>query len=152
MNPVGLSLDPPGYSRAFEKFVTDGDGDVVGLLAYALYKQAIREAAIAGEGQSGNNRNPSPTTVKVHRDAAERLLTKVADDTIERVRPEIEASALRRSVEEAEVGIKAHVDDRTGFWTAVLAGGVAWVASLILTVLIIWLSGRGDIVSTLLKQ
>ncbi len=151
MSLVGSPSDPPGYGCAFEKFVTNGDGDVVGLLAYPLYKRAIREAATAREVQPGNHRNPSPTPVNVHRDAAERLLTKVADDTIERVRPEIEASALRRSVEEAEVGIKAHVDDRTSFWTEVLAGGVAWVASLILTVLIVWLSGKGDAVSALLK-
>jgi len=34
------------YSRAFETFVQDPD-DLVGLLAYALYKRHIREAFLA---------------------------------------------------------------------------------------------------------
>ena len=131
--------------------MTEGSGDVVGLLAYALYKQAIREAAMAGEPQTAASRNPTATAVEIHRAAAGRMLAEIMDETIERVRPEIEASALRRTIDEARAAIEGHVDDRTGFWTAVLAGGVSWVLSLLLTVLIIWLSGKGDAVSALLK-
>ncbi len=151
MTDDGHSSDPTEHSRAFENMVTDGDGDIVGLLAYGLFKQSIREAAIAGETHAGVRRNPSPTAVKVHRDAAERLLSELIDTALESARPELEASALRQSVVVSERSIKDHVDDRTGFWTAVLAGGVSWVLSLVLTVLIIWLSGKGDAVSALLK-
>ena len=147
-----------GHSRAFENLVTLGDGDIVGLLAYALFKQAIREAAIGGNAPPGGQRNPSPTTVKVHRDAAEQMLSGLVDNAIEAARPDLEASALRQAVDDSRAAviataneINAHNDQRTRFWPAVLAGMIAWVGSLILTVLIIWLSGRGDAVSALLK-
>lgn len=150
--------DRAGHSRAFENLVTLGDGDIVGLLAYALFKQAIRETAIDGTIPPGVERNPSPTTVKVHRDAAEQMLSGVVDNAIEAARPDLEASALRQAVDDSRAAvvatadaINAHTDQRTQFWPAVLVGMVAWVGSLILTVIIIWLSGRGDAVSALLK-
>lgn len=62
------------YSCAFEKLVIDGEGDVVGLLAYALFKQSVREAAMAGEVLPAAQRNPTATSIKAHRDAAEKLL------------------------------------------------------------------------------
>ena len=145
-------LPPAGsYSRAFENLVTNGDGDIVGLLAYGLFKQAVREAARNGDVASGVNRNPSATMVSVHRDAAEQRLSELVDIAIENARPDIESSALRRSVETSEAAVKAHIDRRTGFWIAVVAGIVAWVLSLIVTIAIIWLAGKGDSVSALLK-
>jgi len=147
-----------GHSRAFENLVTNGEGDIVGLLAYALFKQSIREAAIAGNLSPAIQRNPSHTAVKVHRDAAEQMLSALVDTALEAARPELAESALRKAVEDSRntilttaAEINAHTDQRTQFWTAVLAGGVSWVVSLILTIIIIWLSGKGDAVSALLK-
>ena len=139
------------FSRAFENLVTKGDEDIVGLLAYALFKQSVREATRGGDTSQSSERNPAPTSVHVYRSAAERRLSELVDFAVEGARPQIEASALRRAIQDGEVAIKAHVDQRTGFWTAVLAGIVAWSLSLLVTIVIIWLSGKGDAVSALLK-
>ena len=80
-----LTTIPAGgaHSRAFEA-LTEGDyDDVVGLLAYALYKKAIWEAVANGTRPTpGPNRNPQTTEVQAYRSAAERRLQKFAAQAV----------------------------------------------------------------------
>lgn len=131
----------PQYSRAFDNFVLDQD-DVVGLLAYALYKRAIREEAQAGQRSNGDTRNPSRTVVETYRQAAERTLSGVIDSSLEAARPELQISAASDAIERAEVRILSHVSRKTSFGQALLTNIVAWGFTLFVTVMIL-LATRG---------
>jgi len=124
------------YSRAFDNIVQDEE-DVVGLLAYALYKRAIREDAQQGQRSSGDTRNPSRTVVETYRQAAERTLSQVIAGSLEAARPELQISAASDAVENAEIRIISHVNSRTSFGQALLTNIVAWGFTLFVTVLIL---------------
>jgi hypothetical protein len=128
------------YSQAFETFVkpeAEDEDDVIGLLAYALYKQAIREDAIAGNAMPGERRTPSDTTVQAYRGAARQLLTGVIDQAIADSTAAIQESALRDSVHAAEANIKAHLDTRTNWKAAVGTNLIAWLISLAIVFLVL---------------
>jgi hypothetical protein len=127
------------YSRAFDNIVQDEE-DVVGLLAYALYKRAIREDAQQGQRSNGDTRNPSRTVVETYRQAAERTLSGVIAGSLEAARPELQISAASDAIENAEVRIIGHVSSRTSFGQALLTNIVAWGFTLFVTVLILMVS------------
>ena len=133
----------PVYSRAFENLVetNDDEKDVVGLIAYALYKQGIREEAISGTGTPGPQRNPPATTVTTYRAAATQLLTEIVQRAIDETTPEIQRSAVLTAVETAKGEIKGHVTSRTNFGPALLTNIVAWIITLAIAVLVLWLAG-----------
>ncbi|MEI9851378.1 MAG: hypothetical protein WDN24_11720 [Sphingomonas sp.] len=133
------------YSRAFENIVesASGDDDVVGLVAYGLYKQAIREEVIKGGiPPTRAQRNPSRTTVMTYRGAAEQLLTQIVQRAIEETTPEIQRSAVLTALEATKSEIKSHVTTRTDFGSALLANFVAWIITLAIASFIIFLAGR----------
>jgi hypothetical protein len=132
------------HSRAFQNIV-QGDDDVIGLIAYGLYKRAIREDAALGNRVPGDRRNPSLTTVNVHRSAAEQLLVGVIERAIEQATPDIEHSALRTALSTTSTEIKQHVTARTVFGPALLTNFLAWIVTLAATVLIVWLATKPDI-------
>lgn len=135
--------DPKPYSKAFETFVkpeAEDKDDVIGLLAYALYKQSIREDALAGNAIPQAQRVPSDTTVQAYRGAARQLITGVIDEAIEVSAPDIQESALRDAVLTAEDSIKAHVDRRTSWKSAVVTNLGAWLISLAIVFLILVLA------------
>ncbi len=136
MNEEGAQSSAQPYSRAFDNIVQDDD-DVVGLLAYALYKRAIREDAQEGRQSSGYSRNPSKTVVETYRQAAERTLSEVIGSSLEAAKPELQVSAALSAVEAAKADIREHVTQRTGFLPALLTNIVAWAFTLLLTVLIL---------------
>jgi hypothetical protein len=78
----GGEPDNRQYSRAFDNIVQDED-DVVGLLAYALYKRAIREEAQDGRRSPGDTRNPPRTVVETYRSAAQMMLGDVIQNSLE---------------------------------------------------------------------
>ena len=84
---------PGGYSRAFDNIVQSPD-DTVGLLAYALFKQGVRESAAIGRKDETAQRNPPPTVVRVYRDAAQRILEEFASNAIAEATPEVQQSAI----------------------------------------------------------
>ncbi len=131
------------YSLAFERLVDDDD-DTVGLLAYALFKRAIREAAQRGELVTGVGRNPSPTVIKTYRQFAESIIAEAVERSLSENIAELQQSAALDAVAAATVEIKAHVDSRTDFRSALLTSVFAWVITLAITVLIIWLVGTPD--------
>lgn len=138
------------YSRAFENFVASegGEEDVVGLVAYALFKQAVREEAAVGAVVGGDARNPSATTVRTYRAAAEQLLTGIVDRALDAATPDIQQSAVLSAIEGATGQIKAHVTDRTGFGSALFTNLVAWILTLAIAALILILAARPSIEQT----
>jgi hypothetical protein len=133
------------YSKAFEKLVLEDD-DVVGLLAYALYKQTINENVCNGKtGVIPEDRDPQPKEVKLYRDQAESYLRTFAQVAIDKERANIISSALPESIAvvtgrlvQAENNIVGYIKSATGFWwPGVGIGIVAWLISLAITVLVV---------------
>jgi hypothetical protein len=141
------------YSRAFENFVSaeGGEQDVVGLVAYALFKQAIREEAVSGTLVGGDARNPSATTVRTYRAAAEQLLTGVVDRALDEATPDLQQSAVLAAIEGATGQIKSHVTDRTGFGSALLTNLLAWVLTLAIAALVLILAARPSVEQTVAR-
>jgi hypothetical protein len=139
---------PCPYSRAFDNIVQDDD-DVVGLLAYALYKRAIREEAQQGQKSNGDSRNPSRTVVETYRQAAERTLASVIDASMEAAKPELQVSAALDAIESSRLDLREHVTQRTSFIPALITNVVAWAFTLLITVLILLAFNRPDPAQTL---
>lgn len=125
-----------GHSRAFENLVS-GPDDIIGLLAYALYKQHVREEAIGGAPTNGALRNPSAISVGMFRGSAEQLLNSFASNAIDEAKPDILNSAVMGAVAEVGNGLERHIDKRTGFWTAVVTNLLAWVLTVSITVVLL---------------
>src|SRR3546814_756696 len=102
------------YSRAFDNIV-QGPDDTVGLLAYALFKQGVREDAAEGRRGDGGLRNPPATVVRVHRDAAQRILEEFASNAIAEAIHEVQQSAVLAAVTSAEVAVRSHIDQKTNW-------------------------------------
>lgn len=148
---LGGKSKPPEkrqYSRAFDNIVKDED-DVVGLLAYALFKRAIREEAQNGQHSNGDTRNPSRTVVETYRQAAERTLSEVINASLEAARPELQSSAALDAIDAAKSNLREHITIRTGFLQAIITNIVAWALTLVLTVLILLAFNRPDPVQTI---
>ncbi len=127
------------------------DEDIVGLVAYALFKKAIREEARSRSSSSSDTRNPSETTVKTYRAAAEQLLTEVVGLAIEEATPEIQQSAVLAAVETSQSKIETHITKRTNFVSALLANIVAWVITLALAAIILFLAARPNVEQIVVK-
>ncbi len=126
------------YSKAFESFVESSD-DIVGLLAYALYKQDIQEARREGrEPPAPEQRNPGKTEIKAFRGYAERSLEKVIEQATEADAPQwIEVGREQgRLTDKAE--ILGLIRARTTFATALIAGILAWLLSIGITILVVY--------------
>jgi hypothetical protein len=134
----GGKSEPHQYSRAFKNIVQD-ENDVVGLLAYALYKRAIREEHEQGNCSAGDTRNPSRTVVETYRQAAERTLEGVINGSLEAARPEL-LYAAADAIETARLDLRNHVTSRTGFGQAMLVNIIAWGFTLFITVVILALA------------
>lgn len=148
-------LPAPSFSRAFDRIVQDAD-DVVGLLAYALYKEAVREEVIQGASPNPADRNPPNAVVKIYREAAEQRLSVVINGGIAQATPDIEAAAIGNVVKASEILITTkldgvttrledHVNKRTGFLSSITTNLIAWLLSLAITIIILLLANRGGI-------
>lgn len=147
------------YSMAFEKLV-QGPDDIVGLLAYANYKMAIRETYQDGQTVDISARTLTTTSVETYRSAAEQQITEVVDDGIKAAAPDIRETALNANLEKnhAEVGelvrdardeVKSHMTSRTGFGTAFLTNLAAWATTIVIAALIIFLASRPSVERTI---
>lgn len=115
------------------------------MLAYALFKQAIREEASSGLAPQSNKRNPSATTVKTYKAAAEQLITDVVGRAIDAATPELQRSAILTAIEGSQSEIKSHVTERTSFGAALLTNVLAWVLTLAIAALILYIAARPNI-------
>lgn len=148
--PEAVTKAQSPISQAFAKLV-DSENDIVGLLAYALFKRGIREEAQRGVAVGITARDPAPTVIATYRHAADSIIADIVEKTLNDNISELQQSAMITALETAQAGLESKIITRTSFGLAVLAGVVAWSLSLILTVMLIWLSGKGDAVSALLR-
>ena len=162
MTETGGEEEPHAHSRAFEALVQGAD-DVVGLLAYATYKQSIRQSALAGQAlPDRSSRNLAPALVNALRSSAEQILTKIVSDGIAQATPDIQNTAtiatlrttsaeLLNALQQERLHIETHVTARTGFISSFLTNLLAWAATLIIAVAILYLANRPSVESTLSK-
>lgn len=156
--------EAPDRSRAFELLVQDPD-DIVGLIAYAKYKESVREGAIQGNLANLAARNLTPVMVNMLRSAAKQMIAQVVSDGIAATTPEIQQTAAVNAVNSTKEEVKAavekcrsdtarklgeerqkietHVTKRTGFLGQFLTNMLAWIVSLIIIVLVV-LSRQGQ--------
>ena len=136
-----------GYSRLPE--LVSSDTDLVGLLSYALYKQLINERRRHGISVTEPaDRNPLAGEIDVYRNQAESYLRTLARSAIDDER----ANIIEQGVLAASNDIKQHVDAElrnwsddikavvirsTRFWPSVIIGVVAWLISLLITLLVV---------------
>lgn len=125
--------EPQTYNTVYERLV-QRDDDLVGLIAYALYKQNKRDWLVQHRERRG--KNPTDTelnaylsaqqldgTIRMYRERAEAVLNEFGEQIIERATPEIQQSAITDKIEESLR------------WTQQLPTGIA--AAFIYTVLLI---------------
>lgn len=110
-----------------------------------MFKKAIREDSRSGIAPASDKRNPSETTTKTYRAAAEQLLTEVVGRAIDEATPEIQQSAVLTAVESSQSKIEAHITKRTDFVSALLANVVAWMITLALAAIILFLAARPSV-------
>lgn len=151
------------HSRAFEALVQGAD-DVVGLLAYATYKQSVREAALAGQALPDRaSRSLPPALVAALRSSAEQTLTKVVSDGIAQATPDILSTAtiatlqtnqteLLTALKGERQRIEGHITARTGVLSAFLTNLAAWGVTLLIAVAILYLANRPTVESTILRS
>ena len=89
--------------------------------------------------------------MKTYRAAAEQLLTDVVGRAIDEATPEIQRSAILTAVEGASAHIEAHITDRTSFGSALLTNLIAWILTLAIAALILFLAARPGVEQTLAK-
>ena len=142
--------NPSSYSRAYENMVTQGPDDIVGLLAYALFKQNIAEDAGQGIKGEGHRRNPTKVTVALFRSAAEAKLNEFAAKSIDEAKSEIQASAYKSSLEEGMESLSREIVRNAGTGRAILTNLIAWLVTLAITVLVA-LSLSTDVQESLIK-
>jgi hypothetical protein len=121
------------YSRAFETLVRGPNEDIVGLLAYSLFKASIRERVIGGQVVPRPLRNPTTADTDAYRGQAERILEQYAEKVIADAEPAITAAARGTAKDE----IIAAVHNRTRAWQAIGYGVVAWFISIVVTVAVV---------------
>jgi hypothetical protein len=120
------------YSKAFETFVRDPE-DIVGFLAYALFKESIRERVRAGQAVPPYLRDPTKPDAAAYRGRAERALELYAEKAIDDATPAIVAGAQSGAKGE----IIAEIRSSTGLWANITTGVVVWLVTIILTVVVV---------------
>ncbi|WP_156500315.1 hypothetical protein [Croceicoccus bisphenolivorans] len=141
----------PPYSKAFENFVENPD-DVVGLLAYALYKRSIKEDIMRGQNVPGYSRNPQITVVSAFRSNSEILIADIVQRAILEATPDIEQNATASAIISSANSVKTHIDDKTSFKNALIANIFAWLISISIVAIILFISGKADVAQVLAQE
>ncbi len=125
------------YSRAFELLVQDDD-DLTGLLAYALYKQSIREASAQGKAvHPSRDRSLTSTEVRAWREVADGMLSAFASSIIDQSRSGIVETAVRDDIRNLKSSLSLELQRSTSWKTAVVVNLVAWLLSIAITILVV---------------
>lgn len=130
------------FSTAFDKLVeSSGSGpDIVGLLAYALYKRDKREVATTQSLEPEQLRNHHKMLTSglqsQYRDNALRMLEDYSNEVVARAEPQIRAAARISSIEQARDAVIAEVKSGTAWWQSILWNVLAWLISLAIAFLV----------------
>lgn len=126
------------YSTAFERMTKGDHNDLIGLVAYARYKQMVRDEVLQGQRTAGTPKNPSDQVVEFYRNAARQELQTFAAYAIDEATEEIQRSAILDRFDRATSEIKQHISQSTGPLRAIVTNVIAWAFTLIITVLAFW--------------
>ncbi len=139
------------HSRAFEKLVESED-DITGLLAYALYKQAIREAARQGRVvHTSAQRSPVATEIAVFRGAADSKLYSFSTYIVDQSRAEIVNTAISADIVAMEGRLRTELRNATSWRNAIIINLLAWLLSIAITFLIVVAGVPGWIIALVAK-
>lgn len=124
------------YSRAFQEFV-QGEDDLLGLLAYALYKKGIHEARVAGRpAPEPGRRNPSEAEKRAFRSLAKDMLDVFGESAQASAKESILDGGIRPDLISLRTELVAHIDRKTSWRSAFFVNLAAWIASIGLTLLL----------------
>ncbi|WP_185804837.1 hypothetical protein [Pontivivens nitratireducens] len=137
---TGEGGDELYYSTAFEKMTKSDHNDLIGLVAYARYKQMVRDEVLQGQRAAGTPKNPSDQVVDFYRSAARQELQSFAASAIDEATEEIQHSALLDRIETATSEIQRHISDSTGTLRAVWTNFLGWAVTLVITLLVLLIS------------
>lgn len=138
-----MNEEAPRYNRVFEMYV-NADDDLVGLVAYALYKERKRAWIIETKEQAGavaldqaaldsHERNATlELTVRDFREKAESVLAAYSDAYVELQTPRIREEAISKEISDARAGI-----DRSTNYTRQL--GQSLIVSVITVIVMVLL-------------
>ncbi|CUH68715.1 hypothetical protein TG4357_03754 [Thalassovita gelatinovora] len=126
---------PRSYSTAFDKMTKGDHNDLIGLVAYARYKQMVRDEVLQGQRTAGTPKNPSDQVVEFYRNAARQELQTFAANAIDEAAEEIQQSALLDRINSATSEIQRHISDSTGALRAITTNVIAWAFTLLITLL-----------------
>lgn len=138
------------FNKIFQRLVRDPD-DLVGLVAYGIYKQEKRDWIIRHRNEYSRrpsddevrsfNSHYSDMALERFRNEAESMMIDFAEVVVESRAPEIERQAvasginsLKVAISEASDTIKNHVTKQTSPLWSVIWNIVAWVLTLVVTV------------------
>lgn len=156
--PTASSGGQPRYNEIFEQLVQKDD-DLVGMIAYALYKQHKREWLLKFEARE--RRRPTPPEVLLFveaqtqsqllrlRQTAEFVLSEYSETIVEIEKPSIQRAALETELANATKGTLSKIEGNSRWYKQIgtgIASAAAW--SIILLVLLLVLAVFGvDVLS-----
>lgn len=126
----------PSYNKVFETLV-EGRDDLVGLVAYALYKWHKREWLLRLRGQ----REPMPSDEEAflatvfadldsYKERAKKALVQYGEAYVDDVRPQIAVEAIEGRISDVALRV-----EKSGAWTKQIGVGV--VSSIVTTALLV---------------
>ncbi|HYD67615.1 hypothetical protein [Azospirillum sp.] len=134
------------YNTVFERLVRSPD-DVVGLVAYGIYKQGKRDWLARyrrKHGRAPDDRaleayhdHISDTDLERLRNDAERMMLAFAEVIVEDRAPEIQRQAQIRNLTDIEDRILKRIDERTRFSDSLKANLTAWLISLVVIITVV---------------
>jgi len=131
-------------TEAVLEFYIEGEDDLIGLLAYALYERQKRDFVVSyrkrNAGRSPNEAELAAVSSNylsadlrnTLRDRASQILSSYAETYVEAMEPEIRLAAVNSDALRRVREIEKSVKKRLGFWRQVRAGFMAILLLLLL--------------------
>ena len=123
-------------AEAILEFYIEGDDDLIGLLAYALYERQKRDF-IVSHRKRNSGRSPNENEVAAInsnylskdlrttlRDRASQILSSYAETFVKAMEPQIKLAAVNSDALRQMRAIEKSVTRRTGFWRQIRIGFV----------------------------
>ena len=139
-----MSGSPPRrYNKTYERLVLD-ENDLIGMIAYARYKQSKRAWLLRFEQDEGRPPDPQevfgsyvraqgPDELNRLRAHAQGVLALYAETVVESQTPAIEDEALKAAQVQDARALHAEIERNTRWWKAIGAGvAAAFLYSLLL--------------------
>lgn len=124
------------HSMALTWFAGEDSRNLVGLVAYALYKQNLREEIKSGARNPNALNIPTGPQLDFFKSAAEQRLAEFASQAIDEARLEIQESAVLEQIKTGQAELEQHITDSTGFGRAIVTNVAGWLITIGISVLV----------------